>query len=54
MPVILEIEERRFKASLGYIEHFKARLSYIKAYLKKSKQTNEEHWECSYGLAGIY
>lgn len=31
-PVITEGESRGLKASLGYIENFKARLGYIKVY----------------------
>ena len=41
MLVILEIDARGFKASLSYIEHFKAKLGYIKTYPQKNKQTNK-------------
>lgn len=37
MPEILEIEARGFRASQGYIEHFKATLDYMKVYLKANK-----------------
>lgn len=54
MLVILEIEARGFKASLGYIEHFKARLGYTIDYLKKQTNKRVALGMQLYGLAGIY